>query len=223
MDRPLAELGGDERARAREIDLLRFEVDELSAAGLEDPDEDERLAVEEDALADALAHQEAALAALDALDTDEGAVAGLARAVAALDGRGPFAEAVERLRSVEADLVDVAGWVRARGESIDDDPVRLEAVQQRRRLLHELTRKYGDTLAEVMAFQAEAAARLAVLEDRDRLAAELDERRAQARPRAPRPSTRWGRPGAWAAPRLAQATLAHRSSWPCPGPASRWT
>ena len=64
VDRRLAELGGDERARAREIDLLRFQVDELSAAGIDDPDEDQRLAVEEDALADALAHQEAALAAL---------------------------------------------------------------------------------------------------------------------------------------------------------------
>ena len=209
VDRRLAELGGDERARAREIDLLRFQVDELSGAGLDDPDEDAGLAVEEDALADALAHQKAALAALGALDADEGAVAGLARAVAALDGRAPFTEAVGRLRSIQADLVDVAGWVRARGESIDDDPVRLEAVQQRRRLLHELARKYGDSLTEVMEFQAEAVARLAGLEDRDRLAAELDDRRVQALAELAEAEHQVARARRQAAPRLAEATLAH--------------
>ena len=209
VDRRLAELGGDERARAREIDLLRFQVEELSAAGLGDPDEDEHLAAEEDALADALAHQEAALAALAALDADDGAVAGLAGAVAALDGRGPFVEAVERLRGLEAELVDVAGWVRGRGESIEDDPVRLDAVQQRRRLLHELARKYGDNLAEVIEFQQEAATRLAALEDRDRLAAELDERRSQAQAARAEAERQVATARRRAAPRLAQATLAH--------------
>ncbi len=209
LERQLAELGGDERARAREVDLLRFQVDELAAAGLDDPDEDERLAAEEDTLADALAHQEAALAALAALDADEGAVAGLAQALAALDGRSPFAEGVARLRGLEADLVDVAGWVRSRGESIDDDPARLEAVQQRRRLLHELTRKYGDTLAEVIEFHAEAAARLAALEDRDRLAAELDQRCAQAREARREAERAVAAARRGAAPRLAEATRAH--------------
>src|SRR4051812_49032346 len=42
----LGELGGDERARAREIDLLRFQVHELEQAALDDPDEDGRLALE---------------------------------------------------------------------------------------------------------------------------------------------------------------------------------
>jgi len=60
IDDRLAELGGDERGRAREIDLLRFQVDELVAAGLDDPEEDQALEVEEDLLADAQAHQDAA-------------------------------------------------------------------------------------------------------------------------------------------------------------------
>ena len=49
LDAALAALGGDARARAREVDLLRFQVDELDRAGLDDPDEDERLAAEEEA------------------------------------------------------------------------------------------------------------------------------------------------------------------------------
>src|SRR5688572_7127304 len=53
IDESLAALGGDERARAREIDLLRFQVDELEAARIDDPAEDELLAEEEERLADA--------------------------------------------------------------------------------------------------------------------------------------------------------------------------
>jgi DNA repair protein RecN (Recombination protein N) len=62
----LAALGGDVRARARELDLLRYQVDEIDAAQIEGPDEDERLEAEEDALADATAHREAASQALAA-------------------------------------------------------------------------------------------------------------------------------------------------------------
>ncbi len=63
IDEALAALGGDARARARELDLLRFQLAELDAAGLDDPDEDLALEAEEDTLADAAAHREAAEAA----------------------------------------------------------------------------------------------------------------------------------------------------------------
>ena len=65
IDAELASFGGDDRARAREIDLLRFQVAELDAAGLADPTEDDRLAAEELLLGDAVAHREAAAAALE--------------------------------------------------------------------------------------------------------------------------------------------------------------
>ncbi len=58
-----AALGGDARARAREIDLLRFQCGELDAAGLDDPDEDAQLRKLEDLLAGASAHREARSAA----------------------------------------------------------------------------------------------------------------------------------------------------------------
>ncbi|MDP6288001.1 MAG: hypothetical protein QF548_09030, partial [Acidimicrobiales bacterium] len=88
---------GDDRARAREIDLLRFQVAELDAAGLADPTEDDRLAAEELLLGDAVAHREAAAAALELLDGDGPASDAVGRALAALDGRSPFAPAMGRL------------------------------------------------------------------------------------------------------------------------------
>src|SRR5262245_49578228 len=156
VDAALAELGGDERSRAREIDLLRFQVDELERAGLADPAEDDRLALEEDELADALAHREAASTTGSALHDDGGAIDSLGMAIGAVAGRRPFESIEGRLRSVAADLADAADELRAVGERIEDDPERLAAVRERRQLLHDLRRKYGETLADVISYHDEA-------------------------------------------------------------------
>lgn len=179
-DAQLAALGGDERARAREIDLLRFQIDELASAAISGADEDEKLDVEESALADAVAHQQAASAATSALTDDGGAADLLGGAIAELAGRAPFAAAEARLRSASAEIADIASEVRAAGEAISEDPARLETVRSRRQLLHDLRRKYGQTLAEVLSFADEAGARLAELEQHDLRAAEIDRVRAEA-------------------------------------------
>ncbi|MEO7556977.1 MAG: AAA family ATPase, partial [Acidimicrobiales bacterium] len=152
VDAALATLGGDERARAREIDLLSFQVRELSAAGVADPDEDEQLAAEEDLLGDAQAHQEAAAGAVDALTGDDATIDALGTAIAIVAGRAPFAAAEARLRIVAAELTDIACDLRSLAEGLDDDPDRLAALTARRQNLRDLRRKYGQTLAEVMAF-----------------------------------------------------------------------
>jgi DNA repair protein RecN (Recombination protein N) len=179
VDADLSELGGDERARAREIDLLRHQLAEIEAAGVEDGDEDGRLDEEESLLADAGAHREAARAAVAALDGDGPAAAAVAEALQVLDARSPFSDLVSRLRGVEAELADVAAEARDRAEQIDDDPERLELLRHRRAMLRELRRKYGETLEEVMAFGVESSDRLAELSSFEERANALDERRAR--------------------------------------------
>ena len=209
LDARLAELGGDDRERAREADLLRFQVEELAAARVTDPDEDDRLEIEEDRLSGAAAHQEAALSALAALDLDDAAGAQIARAMAALDGRRPFDDLVRRLRDVAAELADVASDVRSIGEHIEQDPARQDAVRDRRRLLHELRRKYGETLADVIAFQHQAEVRLAELDDRERLAAVLDAERVEAAASVEAAERMVGARRRAVAPELAAATVGH--------------
>lgn len=179
LDAELAALGGDERARAREIDLYRFQVAELDAAGITDPDEDAALEAEEDTLADAVAHQEAAAAAVAALTDEAGAVDAVGLALAAVAGRAPYRDLEARLRGLAAELADVATELRDAGEAIEHDPARLAQVRERRQLLHELRRKYGETLAEVVDYHRTAAERLAELEDHDARAARLDAERAE--------------------------------------------
>jgi DNA repair protein RecN (Recombination protein N) len=155
----LAELGGDERARAREIDLLRFQLDEIDAVAPVEG-EDEQLEREESVLADALAHRQAAATAVALLHDDGGAVDLLARAVAELEGRSPFDAAADRLRAVAAELSDAASELRSQGEAIEPDEERLALLRGRRQAILELRRKYGDTVAEVLEYAGSARERL---------------------------------------------------------------
>ena len=180
LDAALAELGGDERARAREAELLRYQLAELDGAGVTDPGEDAALEAEEEALADASASREAAATAARLLAGDDADGDAVGLAVAAVTGRPPLAGLEARLRSLAAEAADVAADLRAAAESLEDDPERLEAVRTRRRSLRELQRKYGDSLAEVMAFADEARARLDAIQHRGERARELEDRRGDA-------------------------------------------
>ena len=189
IDASLAALGGDARTRAREIDLLRFQLEELDAAAIVSAEEDAQLEQREDVLSGAQAHREASVAAADALTTDGGALDAVRSAIAALGSRGPFADLAVRLRGVAVELDDVAAEVRRVADGIDDDPATLASITERRQLLRNLRRKYGDTLDEVIEFQSSTRERLDELEGYDqavvrleteRASAMLDERRAAA-------------------------------------------
>jgi DNA repair protein RecN (Recombination protein N) len=190
IEQALGALGGDERDRARAIDLLGHQVSEIDRAAMADEDEEDRLAAEEDLLADLVAHRLAAAEALGALGEDEhGALDLVGRAAASLSGRRAFDDASARLRGLQAELADVTSELRDLLDTLDEDPERLAAVQARRRLLSELRRKYGATLGAVLEYRAEAANQLAELLGADaraeRLAEELaDTERAIARAEA---------------------------------------
>ncbi|MCU1486465.1 MAG: recN [Actinomycetia bacterium] len=180
LDTALVALGGDPRARARELDLVRFQVEELDAAGIDEPDEEDGLRRQESLLADAEAARAAGAAAHDALLDEGGAADAVNIALAALTDRPAFTELAERLRSLAAELADAGAEARDLGEAVEEDPERLAEVQARRSLLRDLRRKYGETLADVLAFASDARARLAELESHDARAAALDAERSAA-------------------------------------------
>ena len=217
LDAVLAELGGDERARAREIDLLRHQVAELAAAAISDPDEDAALAAEEDRLGDAEAAREAAAGAYGALTDDLGAADAVGTAIAAVHGRVALEAVEQRLRALGAELADVAGELRDLAETLEGDPARLSAIRERRQLLVALRRKYGATLAEVIEFGAEAAERLAHLEQLEVRAATLDGERSEAAAAVARAAAAVRRQRQKAAPRLAGEVQARLRELAMPG------
>jgi DNA repair protein RecN (Recombination protein N) len=219
IDESLAGLGGDARSRARELDLLGYQLEELDDASLGDSEEDEILAREEEALAGATAHREAAATALVALRGDgtgapstggaAGAVEALGVAVDVLVGRAPLAGVEARLRSLEAELADVATELRQAHEQLEDDPARLAVVRDRLQLLVGLRRKYGDTLADVIAFAEAARARRAELESHEERVAALEAERERASQALAAAEESVGGARRAAAPRLARAVEAN--------------
>ena len=180
VDASLALLGGDERARAREIDLLRFQVEEISAASITDPQEDESLGKEQDLLSDAVNYRESLWSSHGVLSDEDGVSDSLGKAIAFLGNRDAFAEIISRMKSIQSDLDDVSGEVRDTAEGIEDNPQRLDAVRNRRQLLLDLRRKYGETLSDVMQYGAESSVRLDELESYEARAQALDTERQQA-------------------------------------------
>ena len=205
----LAELGGDERDRAREIDLLAYQLNEIEAAAIADDDEDSRLDHQEDLLAEAGAHRESAARVGVLLEADSAALEAVSSALAAVQNRGPFVDLEERLASVVAELGDVAREARDRAESIQDDPEQLAALRRRRALLRELRRKYGADLAEVTSYGRTVAERLEVLRSHDQRAAALDERCAVLREELAEEQRRVLKSRQRAAPELAAAVEAN--------------
>ena len=209
IDADLAALGGDARSRAREIDLLRFQVAEIDAANLLGDDEEHTLDELEDVLAGAVAHREAGLEALGLLNTDGGVLDQLGSAIAALGARSPFQAITDRLHAAIAELGDAASELRDIGESIEEDPERLVHVRERRQMLRDLRRKYGETLAEVVAFHVEISDRLQELEGYDARAESLDRDRHAALVVAAKAASKIGAARRTAAPKLAKAVKTH--------------
>ncbi|GAA0991075.1 DNA repair protein RecN [Acrocarpospora macrocephala] len=177
----LAELTTRARERAQEADVLRFGLGEIEKA---DPKagEDAELKEEAERLSHADALRNAATTAHTALLGDP--MSGPEAAQDAVSLVGTARSAVESVREFDpvlgglADRLaeagylinDVATELAAYAESVEADPARLAAVQERRSVLTGLVRKYGVDVAEVLDWARKSAARLTELEgDDDRI------------------------------------------------------
>ncbi|MCZ7531003.1 MAG: AAA family ATPase [Acidimicrobiia bacterium] len=166
-DERIAEAGsGDRHALAREIDLLRFQVAEIAGAAIDDPDEIDRIATEHELLTGARELRATLSGAYELLETTGGDAVG--EAAAFLSDAKPFAALHQRALALQAELQTLAHDLRDAGESIVEDDARLSEIDERRRVLHDLTRKYGASLADVVAFGVAAADRLDTIENLER-------------------------------------------------------
>ena len=180
IDANLAALGGDEKSRVREIDLLSFQCEEIENAGLSRPDEDQALSREEDELGDVVRHQEALLKVSALLSDDGNTVDLLGQVSRALSPITSMSEIRERVENLLAELNDISHTVRGAAENSEENPERLEEIRLRRQALRDLVRKYGDTIADVMAFGAEARTRLNELLSYSERVQELESSRTNA-------------------------------------------
>lgn len=179
----LARASGDEKARRERLELLRFHAEEIDAARLV-AGEDEKLRAEREGLRHAEAIARALGASQATLSEDEGAaVERLGRARELLSGivawqpeaEGWLAELVE----IEVRLADLAQTLAHRLDGLEADPNRLDLVEERLALVERLCRRFGGTVAAVLAYRASIEEELSELDadaaDRSDLFVRVDE------------------------------------------------
>jgi DNA repair protein RecN (Recombination protein N) len=180
----LEELQSAEQDRLRMADLWRFQSKEIDQAGLIADDEDVQLEAEKRVLGNAEKLFTAAMSAHELLyesessaETALGAALKHLEELARYDAR--FLEPAQQIAAAKASVEDVDAEVRDFADNLHASPGRLEEIEDRLAALDRLKRKYGQTLAEVIAFGAEAARQLAEVENRDALLLELKAKEAQ--------------------------------------------
>ena len=153
------EMNTSERERAQKIELLSFAVDEIRKAGLS-ANEEEELSAEEQRLSQheklfALADQIA-----ESLSGGEGALSLLKRTRAALEAAASIDSGLSaplgRFENSWYELEDLTETLRQYRDSLSFDPERLEAVEERLSLIFKLKKKYGATVADVLAYASDA-------------------------------------------------------------------
>ena len=179
IGREKATLIVDEQTYAQQLDLLRHQVHEITAAQLR-PEEEAEVEAEHHRASNAARLLELSQAALNALDGDDGSlfnqlgamgrtVQELQRVDASAKAFGDtHAQVVASLRELQSDLSRYT-------DRVDLDPARLAQLEERLNLIHSLKRKYGASLAEVIAFGNDAKAKLQSLEQRDAELARLND------------------------------------------------
>ncbi len=168
----------DEKTYAQQLDLLRFQVNEITAARLQSG-EDEQVELEHQRASNAAKLLQLGQAALDllaenenALLTQAGVVGRTLQELQRIDGSAAdlvaqHEQAVAALRELQASLSHYV-------DKTDLNPKRLQELEERLNLLHTLKRKYGATVADVIAFGDEAKQKLQSLEQRDEELARLN-------------------------------------------------
>jgi DNA repair protein RecN (Recombination protein N) len=171
LESEMAELSANSRAAAQQKDLLEFQVNEITDAGLI-LGEEATLVAERHELANAGMIQEACATAYEALYGDStNADELIAQAVRSLrrslDPSGKLAAHIDALEESAARLSESARDIRSYAEGISGDPARLQEVEDRIEAVRRLKRKYGDTEEAVLDFGAEAQRKLEAYETSD--------------------------------------------------------
>ena len=168
----------DEKTYAQQLDLLRFLVAEITTAKFK-PEEEEQVVQEYQRASNAAKLLQLGQAALDALSENESSLltqAGMVgRSLHELQRVDAGAAAVVKLHEQAVGVLhELQAELSRYVDKVDLNPERLQELEERLNLIHSLKRKFGGTLAEVIAFGEAAKDKLQNLEQRDAVLARLN-------------------------------------------------
>ncbi len=171
-----------ETAREQELDLLRHQINEITTANL-DAGEEEEIESRYKLASNSKRLIELASAVANKLaEADDSVLSQLAETQRLLRELEKIDNSIAQFSSAHAagvvELSEIARSLSNYAEKLDLDPAQLSALEQRVSLFETLKRKYGGSIAEVIAFGERAAERMRKIEGRDaeleRLAGEIE-------------------------------------------------
>ena len=156
--------------RMQRIDMLQFQIGEIDRFDPKDGEEEE-LDTRRNVLRNAETITDGLNTAYEALFGEGGVLTGLSQARGALTSIGrydpAYGELAERTESSYYELEDVAYALRDAHASFSYDPDELEQIESRLAALQNLKRKYGASIAEILAYREQIGAELELLLDGD--------------------------------------------------------
>ena len=155
VNRQLKSFGGSETERERLLDILKFQIDELKAADLDEKEENELIATHK-RLVNAEKIASAVNVAADSLGSELGAINRLSDAVSSLrqiSGMEDSAAALaDRLQTARIEIEDVSASLDSLLEAVDFSPSEADRMEARLEKIRQLKRKYGGSVAEALEF-----------------------------------------------------------------------
>ena len=184
--RQIGALQMNEAEKARRVDTLQYQIEELRRAKLKSGEEEE-LTARRGMLRNAEKFLDAVAGADYALNGDDsggGALSALRQAQDALGGvrhlDDAFGQLYERLGEAYSEVYDIAATVEDKRGELDVSPGELDRVESRMDLLYRLKKKYGATVEDMLDYQARCEAELAQIEDAGDTLARLEQALSKA-------------------------------------------
>jgi DNA repair protein RecN (Recombination protein N) len=163
------DLVSSERERLREADILQFAVTEIEKAGLKEGEEEE---LEQQIRI--LSDHEKLFTLIDEIydataENRGGSLAHLRKSMKALDEVAridpKLKDLYTRLETAFYDVEDVSESIREYRDTIQFDPEKLESLEQRLALVHNLEKKYGDNIPEILGYLEKSKESLETMEN----------------------------------------------------------
>jgi DNA repair protein RecN (Recombination protein N) len=177
--RELEALNMDETQKARQIDLLTYQINELEEANLREGEEEEldnqrMIFRNSEKIASSIKR---AKDSLDGGEESEGAVSAVSTAADCIRNAEQYMPELhalaERLQNIAYDLEDCREELRSYDDRLEYDPSELDVIEARLDTIYRLGLKYGGSVSEMLKFLEKSKSELSKIQMSDELAAKL--------------------------------------------------
>ncbi len=156
LEKKLKENYGDDKERQRKVDLLKYQYEEIKQAKLKEGEEEDledrkKIIVNAEKIADNLKEADNALGN-NAIDAISIAIRALEK-IEDIDSQ--YKETANNLKSSYYELQEIAREISSKREDTNFDEEERNIIEERLDIIHDLKRKYGNTISEILQYKQE--------------------------------------------------------------------